>query len=148
MNAEQQGKAGKKGQWSSKEPPRPHVNDVSQAGSGARAKQHLPFLQRAGRLAAVCEFVLSGHRLKLHIPKEGATIAFNPSGVRCPQRGQPASAGRPAVAEEPFWEEALRFTREHCLQVCGGIGVRLGGGGMCMCMCMCVCVCGGGEGGG
>ncbi len=62
-----------------------------------RAKQHLPFLQRAGKVQAVCEYVLSGHRLKLHIPKEGVTIAFNPSGVRCPQRGQPAAAGRPAV---------------------------------------------------
>lgn len=62
-----------------------------------RAKQHLPFLQRAGKMQAVCEYVLSGHRLKLHIPKEGVTIAFNPSGVRCPQRGQPAAAGRPAV---------------------------------------------------
>jgi len=35
--------------------------------------------------------------VQLHIPKEGVTIAFNPSGVRCPQRGQPAAAGRPAV---------------------------------------------------
>lgn len=154
MNAETQGKAGKKGQWSSKEPPKPHINDVSLPGTSARwvglaarepglcwhhrretpqhggpqsahavcgwrppcltsclfraesaphpcppcrAKQHLPFLQRAGKVQAVCEYVLSGHRLKLHIPKEGVTIAFNPSGVRCPQRGQPASAGRPAV---------------------------------------------------
>lgn len=116
MNAETQGKQGKKGQWSSKEPPKPHVNDVSLPGTSSRAKQHLPFLQRAGKVSAVCEYVLSGHRVKLHIPKEGVTIAFNPSGVRCPQRGQPATAGRPAVEEEPYWEEALQFTREHVLQ--------------------------------
>ncbi|PSC71228.1 hypothetical protein C2E20_5281 [Micractinium conductrix] len=116
MNAETQGKAGKKGQWSSKEPPKQHTNDVSLPGTSQRAKQHLPFLQRAGKLPAVCEYVLSGHRLKLHIPKEGVTIAFNPSGVRCPQRGQAAAAGRPAVPEEPYWEEALAFTREHALQ--------------------------------
>ncbi|KAL4429360.1 hypothetical protein ABPG77_005134 [Micractinium sp. CCAP 211/92] len=116
MNAETQGKAGKKGQWSNKEPPRPHINDVSLPGTSGRAKQHLPFLQRAGKVQAVCEYVLSGHRLKLHIPKEGVTIAFNPSGVRCPQRGQPAAAGRPAVQEEPYWEEALAFTRSLALQ--------------------------------
>ena len=48
MNAETQGKAGKKGQWSSKEPPKQHTNDVSLPGTSQRAKQHLPFLQRAG----------------------------------------------------------------------------------------------------
>lgn len=36
MNAETQGKSGKKGQWSNKEPPRPHVNDVSLPGNSAR----------------------------------------------------------------------------------------------------------------
>lgn len=36
MNAEAQGKSGKKGQWSSKEPPKPHVNDVSLPGTSAR----------------------------------------------------------------------------------------------------------------
>ena len=97
MNAEAQGKAGKKGQWSNKEPPKPHVNDVSLPGTATRAKQHLSFLQRAGKTPAVCEYVLSGHRIKLYVPKEGVTIAFNPSGVRCPQRGQKASEGRPAI---------------------------------------------------
>ena len=46
--------------------------------------------------------MLSGHRIKLYIPKEGVTIAFNPSGVRCPQRGQAAAAGRPAVEVRCF----------------------------------------------
>jgi hypothetical protein len=36
MNAEAQGKSGKKGQWSNKEPPRPHVNDVSLPGNATR----------------------------------------------------------------------------------------------------------------
>lgn len=36
MNAETQGKQGKKGQWSSKEPPKPHVNDVSLPGTSTR----------------------------------------------------------------------------------------------------------------
>ena len=35
-----------------------------------RAKQHLSFLQRAGKMAAVCEHVMSGHRVKLYIPSQ------------------------------------------------------------------------------
>ena len=62
------------------------------------AKQYLPFFQRAGRVAGVCEYVLSGHRVKVHVPKEGVTIAFSPSGVRAPQRGQaPSRDGRAAT---------------------------------------------------
>lgn len=63
-----------------------------------RAKQYLPFFERAGQVTGICEHVLSGHRVKVHIPKEGVTIAFAPSGVRAPQRGQAASRdGRPAT---------------------------------------------------
>lgn len=55
----------------------------------------------------------AGHRLKVHIPKEGATIAIAPSGVRAPQRAMPAMGGRPANPGEPYGEEAYLWTREH-----------------------------------
>lgn len=55
---------------------------------------------------AVVEYVSSGHRLKLHIPKEGVSIAFAPSGVRTPQRAQPANNGRPA--------HKVRRGAQHC----------------------------------
>jgi hypothetical protein len=48
-------------------------------------------------MTAVVEYVLSGSRLKLHIPKEGVSIAFAPSGIKAPQRAQNASNGRPAI---------------------------------------------------
>jgi staphylococcal nuclease domain-containing protein 1 len=104
INAEDAGKKGKKGQWSSKEPAAPRINDVTGSGSAARARQYLPFLQRAGKLPGVVEYVLGGSRLKIHVPKEGVTLAFSPSGVRCPAR------------EEPYAPEAVAFTRSHCLQ--------------------------------
>jgi hypothetical protein len=47
------------------------------------------------------------------VPKEGVTIAMAPSGVRAPQRAMPAMHGRPAVAGEPYGEEAYLWTREH-----------------------------------
>ena len=54
--------------------------------------------------------------MQLYIAKEGAMIAFSPSGVRTPSRAQAASNRGPATKEEPFWEEAAQFTRRHCLQ--------------------------------
>lgn len=43
-------------------------------------------------------------------------LAFSPSGVRAPQRPQTAGNGRPAVEGEPYWEEAITFTRHNFLQ--------------------------------
>ncbi|KAL0028628.1 hypothetical protein WJX79_006551, partial [Trebouxia sp. C0005] len=116
MNAEASGKNSKKGLHNkTKEPPAHHYNDVSLPGMAPKAKQYLPFFQR-GKHTAVVEFVLSGHRLKLYIPKEGVCIAFSPSGVRAPQRATQGQQGRPAATAEPFSEEAFAFTRQHCLQ--------------------------------
>lgn len=97
----------KKGIHNPREAPVRHVNDVSR--DVARAKQFLPFLQRAGRTRALCEYVLSGHKLKLLIVKENVQIAFALSGVRCPGR---AADGQP----EPFAEASVLFTRRHFLQ--------------------------------
>lgn len=53
----------------SKEPPPARVNDVSAPGSGARAKQYLPFFQRSGTVPCVVEYVMSGSRVRLLVPK-------------------------------------------------------------------------------
>lgn len=45
----------------------------------------------------MCDYVLSGHRLKVVIPSQSLAFAFSPSGVRTPQKGMPASGGKPAV---------------------------------------------------
>ena len=54
--------------------------------------------------------------MQLYIEKEGIMLVFSPSGVRAPQRPQQAGNGRPAVQGEPYWEEALTFTRHNFLQ--------------------------------
>lgn len=41
-----------------------------------KARQFLPFLQRAGRSEAVVEYVFSGSRLKLYLPKDTCLITF------------------------------------------------------------------------
>nr|GMC75257.1 staphylococcal nuclease domain-containing protein 1-like [Ipomoea batatas] len=103
LSAESRSVAGKKGMHSPKEPPVMHITDLTTA-SVKKARDFLPFLQRNRRMAAVVEYVLSGHRFKLYIPKETCSIAFSFSGVRCPGR------------EEPYSEEAIALMRRKIMQ--------------------------------
>jgi staphylococcal nuclease domain-containing protein 1 len=104
FNAEESGKKGRKGIHSGKEAPITRVNDLSAPGSASKARQHLPFLQRAGAISAVVEFVMSGSRLKLYVPKQSVSIAFSPSGVKCPAKG------------DEFSGDALAFTKSNFMQ--------------------------------
>ncbi|OIT04627.1 PREDICTED: ribonuclease TUDOR 1-like [Nicotiana attenuata] len=103
LSAESRAISGKKGMHSPKEPPVMHVTDLL-AGSAKKARDFLPFLQRNRRMSAVVEYVLSGHRFKLFIPKETCSIAFSISGVRCPGR------------DEPYSEEAIALMRRKIMQ--------------------------------
>ena len=62
---------------------------------GGTAQAHVLLLLH---VQAIVEYVLSGHRLKLLVPKEGTALVFAPSGIKTPQRAQAAGMGRPAVA--------------------------------------------------
>ncbi|OVA17327.1 Tudor domain [Macleaya cordata] len=103
LAAESRASFGKKGIHSAKDPPVVHITDLLTA-SAKKAKDFLPFLQRSRRLPAIVEYVLSGHRFKLLIPKETCTIAFSFSGVRCPGR------------DEPYSDEAIALMRRKILQ--------------------------------
>ena len=103
VQAEQRAIKGKKGVQNKDKPaPVHHVNDVS--ANAQKSRQILPFLQRAGRSHAIVDYVLSGHRLKLSVPKEGAIVAFAIAGVRCPRGDEPGAA------------EAYRFVRRELCQ--------------------------------
>lgn len=97
---------------SKKEAPIHRVADVS--GDVNKAKQFLPFLQRAGRSEGIVEFIASGSRLRLYLPKETCLITFLISGISCP-RGARVINGQPMDAE-PFGDEACSFTKEMCMQ--------------------------------
>lgn len=77
---------------------------MSNQVSAKKAKDFLPFLQRNKRHSAIVEYVFSGHRFKLTIPKETCSIAFSFSGVRCPGKG------------EPYSDEAIALMRRRVLQ--------------------------------
>eukprot|EP00013_Stygamoeba_regulata_P000088 CAMPEP_0177633238 /NCGR_PEP_ID=MMETSP0447-20121125/2730_1 /TAXON_ID=0 /ORGANISM="Stygamoeba regulata, Strain BSH-02190019" /LENGTH=925 /DNA_ID=CAMNT_0019134883 /DNA_START=1 /DNA_END=2778 /DNA_ORIENTATION=- len=101
--------------------PKHHVNDLTNvAGPGRTApegvklvdvgklKNHLPFLQRGGKLEALVEYVFSGTRFKLFIPRESCLINFSVAGLKAPaKRGN---------LDEPFAEESVEFARELLLQ--------------------------------
>ena len=116
LAAERRAVASKKGlQNPNKEAPTHHLNDI--AGNAAKARQFLPFLQRAGRCHGVVEYVVAGHRFKLVVPKEGAMISFALAGVRCPQPPRnpgEAPADRSAIAADAG--ASLAFARRHCAQ--------------------------------
>ncbi|KAH0931223.1 hypothetical protein HID58_008340, partial [Brassica napus] len=103
LAAESRALSGKKGIHSAKESPVMHITDLTVAAA-KKAKDFLPSLQRIRRIPAVVEYVLSGHRCKLYIPKLTCSIAFAFSGVRCPGRG------------EPFSDEAISVMRRRIMQ--------------------------------
>ena len=81
-----------------------------------KAKQFLPFLQRAGKIDALVEFVSSGSRFKLYLPKETCIITFLLSGIDCPRLGRPATSSQAAQKSDDYSEEAFLFSKSHCLQ--------------------------------
>lgn len=101
------------GLHSKKEAPIHRVADVS--GDVTKAKQFLPFLTKADRLEALCEFVASGSRLRVFLPKETCLITFLVSGIDCPRGSRPGPAGS-TLSAEPYGDEATLFTKELCLQ--------------------------------
>jgi len=82
---------------------------------GEKSKQFLSFLQRAGRMQAVVEFVASASRYRLYIPRENCVITFLLSGIQCP-RGERMMPGGIPVPAEPFGNEAHAFVKDMIMQ--------------------------------
>lgn len=83
----------------------------------AKSKTFFPFLQRAGLTKAVVEFVASGSRMRLYIPKETCLITFLLAGISCPRASRPAPGGSGGMIQgEPYGNDALTFTKEAILQ--------------------------------
>lgn len=88
---------------------------VDLSNDPSKAKAFLTSLKRAQGIKAVVEFVTSGSRLKLFLPKEDQLITFVLAGIRTP-RCQRSLPGGGIVKADEYGEKALAFTREHCFQ--------------------------------
>ena len=87
------------------------------AGESAKAKQFLPFLTRQQKVDALVEFVASGSRVRVYIPKETCLLTLLLNGIQCPRGSRPAPGpGGAMLPAEPFGEEATLHTREMCMQ--------------------------------
>ena len=62
-------------------------------------------------MKAVVEYVTSGNRFRIYIPKEQILISFILMGVSCPK-----GPGGPIPGEEPYGQEAVNYAREKVLQ--------------------------------
>jgi len=113
--AEQQAIKGLKGLHAKKDNATLRVNDLTVDHSRIKV-QYLPSWQRALRTEAIVEFVASGSRLRIFVPKDSCLVTFLLAGISCPRSSRPALNGVPAQEGEPFGDEALTFTRERVLQ--------------------------------
>lgn len=103
-----------RGVHAKKDVPTHRVQEV--IGDVAKAKQFLPYLTRARRTEALVEFVASGSRLRLYVPKETCIITFLLGGISCPRGARPNPGGVGTIEAEAFADEALNFTKKKVLQ--------------------------------
>ena len=63
----------------------------------------------------VSQFVASGSRFRLYLPKDTCLVNFLLAGVSCPRAGQTSRSGE-TVPGEPWGDEGLTFSKELILQ--------------------------------
>lgn len=107
--AEQTAQDGKKGLWSDKTPSVKQYVDYSE--SLEKAKRQLTLLSRQRKVPAIVDFVKSGSRFTVLVPRENAKLTFVLSGIRAPR-----SARNESDKGEPFGKEAHEFANRRCQQ--------------------------------
>ncbi|OAL36070.1 hypothetical protein AYO20_04732 [Fonsecaea nubica] len=98
-----------KGMWSDKPPAAKHYQDYSE--SLQKAKMEASVLQRQKKVPAVVDFVRTGSRFVVLVPRENAKLTFVLSGIRTPK-----PARQPGDTAEPFGQEAYDFANRRCMQ--------------------------------
>ncbi|KAL9598363.1 MAG: hypothetical protein Q9219_004525 [cf. Caloplaca sp. 3 TL-2023] len=109
LAAEETAQSGEKGMWSSKAPAAKVYQDYSE--SLQKAKIQSSVLQRQKRIPAIIDYVKSGSRFTVLIPRENAKLTLVLSGIRAPR-----SARNLTEKAEPFGQEAHDFANRRCLQ--------------------------------
>lgn len=115
LTAEAQAIKAGKGVHTKKEAVAVRINDLTTDHSRIK-HQYLPSWQRALRNEAIVEFIASGSRFRIFIPKDSCLVTFLLAGISCPRSSRAAVAGQPAQDGEPYGDEALNFVRERILQ--------------------------------
>ena len=109
LAAEETSRAAQKGMYSPKAPATAKMVEASETLQ--KAKGYLSFLQRQKKVPAIVDYVASGSRFKLIVPKENARLTFILGGIRCPRTARNSSE-----QSEPWGQEALDYTTKRCMQ--------------------------------
>ncbi|KAF4550460.1 Hypothetical protein D9617_17g047280 [Elsinoe fawcettii] len=109
LAAEEAAKAEGKGMWNPKPPKK--VDYVDYSASLDQAKRQMTLFSRQRRVPAIVDFVKSGSRFTLLVPRENAKLTFVLSGISCPK-----SARNPTDKGEPFGQEAHDFANRRTMQ--------------------------------
>lgn len=102
------------GLHSNKDPAAMKINDTTNDSN--KTKQLLPFFQRLGRIDAVCEYVSSGSRFRMYVPRETCLFTLLLSGIECPRLGRPAQGNQPAQASDEYAEDAYQYSKSRAYQ--------------------------------
>ncbi|GIY94809.1 staphylococcal nuclease domain-containing protein 1 [Caerostris extrusa] len=112
LSAETKALKSGKGLHSKKEYPTLRIVDLS--GDLKLSKQYFPIIQRGGKMEAVVEFVASGSRLRVFLPRQNYLLTFLLGGISCARAARETPNG--SIPGEPYGDEALAFTKDLCLQ--------------------------------
>ncbi|PAV18694.1 transcription factor [Pyrrhoderma noxium] len=110
MAAEQKALEELKGVHSGKDHPQPKP-PINVSETAQRANSCLSGFKRQGRIPAVVEFVASGSRFKILIPKENMTITLVLAGIRAPRTARSANE-----KSEPYGNESAEFSTRRYMQ--------------------------------
>ncbi|KAL5631513.1 hypothetical protein ACGC1H_007134 [Rhizoctonia solani] len=109
MAAEQNALTEARGIHSGKEVPMPRIINASETST--KASSWLSSLKRQGRVPAIVDYVASGSRFKVLVPKENISLTLVLSGIRAPRTARNASE-----KNEPYGPEALEFATRRYMQ--------------------------------
>merc|ERR1712002_684077 len=113
LQAEEKAKKTGKGMHDKKNIPSHRISEMS--GNVDKCKQFLPFLKRAGRMQGLVEYVASGSRFRIYIPRETCIITFLLGGISCPKGARVMPDGTKVDADK-FGDEAATHVKEMILQ--------------------------------
>ncbi|TDL26266.1 transcription factor [Rickenella mellea] len=110
MAAEQAAVADARGVHSGKEQPAPK-QPINISDSATRATGYLNGFKRLGRIPGVVDYVASGSRFKILIPKDNQSLTLVLGGIRAPR-----TARNKDEKSEPFGPESAEFATRRYMQ--------------------------------
>jgi len=102
-----------KGLHDKKNVPKHKVNDMT--GNITKCKTFFPSLQRAGRLQGVVEYIASGSRYRIYIPRETCILTFLLGGINCVKSTRTMPTGEVQKGDQ-YGDECLLHVKELIMQ--------------------------------